>query len=489
MPSVACDRCSKRKEKCLVDKDKKSCQRCEQQKVACLFERRPKRIGRRPTAKPLPYGLVDILNLDDAYAQEEPQQPQQVAPVSPPATSVTTPSPFLDPLSPAWPVGRQHTLPPDTTPRALVHAVLHDKDMFYTFHADFMIGSSFAPAFQRAIQSIAHSADAIVLSAYQTVFTLWDLEHQRIRPLGEVDISAGRDCLRVLQNANTVKPEDAAAILMVGQILLVYHIATICTSAQPILRSALLAVKSYYGDLLEQESLDPITVTPVWIDTVESLVRREIPIVNVATCDRFIVDRQLGLCWTLLPLLHKLCECSARSKAFGALFTAAAYGPLEDDVDDAFSEVEAQIRAWEPKPPVWFYTSFTPMETAAMLLQARVYRRAALLIIHRLRYPLGVRDEPVAGDAHMIVAEISGFMAWAPPEMKGLPVAFPLLVAMLEVKGLGMNIVPQLASFSRHPRHGVDFVRFVDLVWAAREGGFRGLWFDLATNFEMPVLP
>jgi hypothetical protein len=89
----------------------------------------------------------------------------------------------------------------------------------------------------------------------------------------------------------------------------------------------------------------------------------------------------------------------------------------------------------------------------------------------------------------MILAEISSFMAWAPTEMKGLPVALPLLVAMLEVKELGMNIVPQLSYFSRHPRHGVDFTRFVDLVWAAREGGFRGLWFALATNFEMPVLP
>lgn len=362
--------------------------------------------------------------------------------------------------------------------------VLNDRDTFYVLHQQFMIGRSFADRFQAAIWAVSPHADNLLFDAYQAVLSLWDIQHHRIKALGEVDVTAGTECLRVLQNTTTVRREDAPAILMVGQILLVYHIVAMCTSAYSILRSALLAVRPFYDDLLSQQHLDPITITPIFIDTIESLVRREAPVIRGSVCDRFIVDRTVGLCWTLIPLLQELCDCSAQSRTSGVLTTSSPGG-----VSDLFTDVEYHIKLWEPRPPPSVFSDYTTPEINVMLLQARVYRVAALLLIHRLRYPLGERDEEALPWANMILAELSGFIAWVPEDMRGVPIGLPLLVAMLEIRGTGEHIIPQMATFATHPRHASEFRRFVSLVWAAREGGFRGLWFDLATSFQIPIVP
>ena len=368
----------------------------------------------------------------------------------------------------------------------MVLDVLNDKDTFYLFHRHFMIGRSFTDRFQAAIWAVSSHADGMLLEAYQAALGLWDMRHNRIKYFREVDVSVGTDCLRILQNTTTVRREDAAAILMTGQVLLVYHIATMLTSANSILRSALLAVRPFYPDLLSQPNLDPITITPILLDTLESLIRRETPVIRIPPCDRFIVDRYVGLCWTLLPLLHKLCDCSAQSKASGPWSPSST-----DQGPDNFSDVEHEIRLWEPRPPASVFADYTTPEINVMLLQARVYRAAALLIIHRLRHPLGERDDEALVWANTIMAELTGFIGWAPDDMRGLPIGLPLLVAMLETRagGEGERIIPQMATFATHPRHASEFRRFVSLVWAAREGGFRGLWFDLATSFQMPIVP
>jgi len=448
--------------------------------VRCSFDRKQRRMGRRPTAKAMPYGKCEVLSFENLESIETEDRSSTSTtsfsdPPETPSTSVSVSSLTQCPSEPTAVL---------CAPAGMVNEVLYTSEMFYHFHRHFMIGRSFSDGFQRAVWTVMGQTDGIVFEAYQAALGIWDTEKERIRPLGEVDVSAGRDCLKRLQDAATVQPGDAAAILMVGQILLVYHVATICTSAQPILRSALLAVKPFYEDLLSQPELDPITVTPILIDTVESLVRREMPVIKCPETERLVVDRSAGVCWSLLPLLQKLCECSAREKASEPLFSR---GPC-DGGPDIFTEVESQIRVWEPKIPNIF-SDYSQLEVASMLLQARLYKAGALLIIHRLRYPLGENDEEAIIQANVILAELSAFVAWAPDELRGLPIGLPLLCAMLETREHGEHIVSQMATFSRHPRHEMEFRRFVDLVWAAREGGFRGLWFDLAKSFQMPLVP
>lgn len=100
-----------------------------------------------------------------------------------------------------------------------------------------------------------------------------------------------------------------------GQALAVFDILIGGTSAHAILRSSLLSIRDWYPLLVQDAFLDPITITPVFSDTVECLVKREIPVIRFTPPpDRGVVDRYTGLCGTLLPLLYDLCECSHVTK-------------------------------------------------------------------------------------------------------------------------------------------------------------------------------
>lgn len=442
-------------------------------------------MGRRPVVKNPPYGSCEVLSLDEPAQSPRHVLSGEPSPANGNSQTEACPTPGISVEGVLSPPTSREDKPP-TSPSFVARDVLNDREVFYLFHWPYMIGPSFTDRFQAAIRAVSSHADGMLLEAYDAALNLWDIKHQRIKSLGEVDVSAGTDCLRVLQNTTTVRREDAAAIVMAGQILLVYHIVTMCTSAYSILRSALLAVRPFYDDLLSQPHLDPITITPIFLDTVESLIHREPPIIRIPTCHRFIVDRYAGLCWTLLPLLQQLCDCSARAKASGPWSPS----PASDDEPDMFADLEHQIRLWEPRPPPSVFSGYTTREVNAMLLQARVYRTAALLIIHRLRHPLGTRDDEALVHANVIIAELLGFVGWAPDGMRGLPIALPLLVALLETRTSGgEDVIPEMGSFAMHPRHASEFRRFISLVWAAREGGFRGLWFDLATSFQVPIIP
>ncbi|KAF4121474.1 hypothetical protein GMORB2_1881 [Geosmithia morbida] len=372
---------------------------------------------------------------------------------------------------------------------AIIDGIMNDPIVFCRFHENFTIGRSFTADFQAAVRAVAPFANGILIDSYRASLNMWEVGTRRVRLPSEGDVSSGTDCLRLLQDAgsSTKCSEDAAATLMAGQVLLVHHVAMMCTSAHSILRSSLLAVEPFYRDLLSQPAMDTITITPILVDTIESLVRRESPIIRTSLCDRYyIVDRSVGLCWSLLSLIQELCDCSVRVREQG---TMASRPSSDDDGRDAYTDIEAKIRRWEAWPPPDVFSRFTALEVTAMLLQARLYRIATLLIIHRLRYPLGVRDEEALVGANMIFSELKSFMSWAPSDLRALPIGLPLLVAMLEIKEPGEGIVGQLALFETYPRYVSEFIRFVDLVWDARKGGFRGPWVDLAAQFQMPMLP
>lgn len=101
--------------------------------------------------------------------------------------------------------------------------------------------------------------------------------------------------------------------------------------------------------------------------------------------------------------------------------------------NDNYSEIEQRLRQWEPSCPTALFSKYSHIEVSAMIMQARVYRIAGLLLIHRLRYPLGVEDEEGSRLAMIIVAELSCFVQWAPQEVKDMAVCLPLFLAMIEV--------------------------------------------------------
>lgn len=476
-------------------------------------------MGRPPVGRKLPNGHGEIILHLDLHSSVETKRPPRSqsrtpTPPTPSRTQATAENNLesdtisilvegeLPLVSPMPPIDLADISVPIVSSWYLHHMrkqplrdILGDRLLFYMCHRHFMIGPSFSNRFWACIQQLISCSDGQLLDAYQAVFNIWDTSHH-VKAPNEVDLAKGSHCLQRLRSTTESaglngtegrSPLYAAALLMVGQVLLVYHMFTTCTSAHTIIQHVLLQAEEAYPVLLAQPALDPITITPVIIDTVECLVRRECPIIHVKQADRFIVDRSIGLCWTLLPLLQQLCitshECKMKT-------TSTALGPLSNgSVNHAFTDIERKIKDWEPLAPPSFFSDFTPLEASAMLLQARVYRTAALLIIHRLRNPLGVNDEKARWYADLIHAELASFLAATSGGKQGLPIGLPFLVAALEMKGCCKEALAHLSAFSSNLRYGEDLQRFIDNAWAASADGFTGTWFDLVDNtFTIPVM-
>ncbi|KAF4818305.1 hypothetical protein CGCSCA5_v005394 [Colletotrichum siamense] len=375
-----------------------------------------------------------------------------------------------------------------------LHRVLSDQQTFYSYHRHFMIGPSFSDSFRSAITVVFARSGGVLLDAYLAALALWDGQHKRMKTLDEVNPREGSNCLKQLQAAAIIDAHDAAAVIMLGQVLVVYHVILLGTSAHAILRQSLLLVKDWVPSLLAQPCLYPITITSILVDTVECLVKREIPVIQPPRGDYSTVDRTFGLCSGLICILYELCAISYEAKK-----SACAGSFLSDDpmhlrlrnCSNELADIERRVRVWEPAPPATFFNQFSRLEVSAMMLQARVYRLATLLIIHRLQYPLGVKDDTALRLAMSILVELECFVEWAPVEMKGLPIGLPLLVSSLEIDSPSERVIKYVSPVTAgESGYGTKLKSFASLVKSARDNGYRGLWFDLIEGgLHIPVLP
>ena len=270
--------------------------------------------------------------------------------------------------------------------------------------------------------------------------------------------------------------------------------STFSTPAHAIIRCALMSTKDWFPILIREPALDTAIVCPVLIDIVECLTRREIPVVRLPIpSNRIIVDRYAGLCVTLLPLLYDLCTLSYDLKVANHPTTTAV-----TDNADYLTNIERAIQYWKPTLPPNLFTDYDKEEILLMTTQSVIYRLAALLIIHRLRYPLGINDEPAINHATAIFSELYKFafsMTVSMPQKKqpalgALPMVFPLMLAMLEIEGPGETLLGLLSSFTVQSVCATRIAGFVNEVRVARQAGFGRIWFDLVdSKLHVSVIP
>jgi len=359
-------------------------------------------------------------------------------------------------------------------------------DDFAATHMPFMFGPSFTGDFQKAVYSILVLSGSIITDGYLAFLRLMTQYHTSTHTsLCAADMQKGAKGLQCLRNVGILQPHDAACVLLLGQVLFVFDILTdmFSSSAHAIIRSSLISAKQQFPLLVQEPALDTITICPVLVDTVECLVRRKVPIIRLDLEDRIVVDRYVGLCSTLLPLLYDLCYQSHSAKtAVGSRATQAS--------GDEFDDIEQSIRDWVPVLPSNFFSSYGGKEVQMMMAQANAYHLAALLVIHRLRYPLGVQDTIGQRYANCILRELSSLPQSTPRSWVALPVIFPLMLVMLEVEGPGEELLEKLSSFTVQSICASKLRGFVEHIRAAKESGYDGLWFDLVEeNLYFAVIP
>lgn len=364
-----------------------------------------------------------------------------------------------------------------------------DVEQFSVIHLPFMLGASFIPESQRTVHAILSFSGPTLAEGYLAFLGLMtayqkSLVMRRDKP----DMVKAAMGLQRLRSVTISHDYDAACALFLGQTMYVFNVLTAedSSTAHSIIRSALMSTRQWIPRLVHFPVMDTILMTPLLVDTVECLARREVPIIRLPHTDRIVIDRYVGLCASLLPLLYDLCECSHELK----LDVHDLESDSQQGLYERLAEIEQSIINWKPPTSPQLFTDFGEHEILAMVTQADVYRLAALLIVHRLRYPLGVEDETAHQLAGGIFAEMSFFAKTAAKQTTALPVVFPMTIAMLEIEGPGEMLWDELASFTVQSASAHRLRGFIRHVRAARESGFRGLWFELTdTKLQAAVPP
>jgi hypothetical protein len=157
--------------------------------------------------------------------------------------------------------------------------------------------------------------------------------------------------------------------------------------------------------------------------------------------------------------------------------------------DGRLADIEKTIIEWKPPRPPHLFIEHEPHERLAITTQANVYRLAALLIIHRLRYPLGVEDGTAREFANGILSYLSLFAQSATKETAALPVIFPLTIAMIEIEEPCEDLWDRVCIYTVQGMCATRLRVFIKQIRASRESGYKGIWFDLVDEHLRAAVP
>jgi hypothetical protein len=359
-----------------------------------------------------------------------------------------------------------------------------DREQFSALHMPFLIGPSFVPMSQKVTSTLLYQSAPVLADAY-LAYTALMTRYQRTPIMRQVepDIAKAAKGLQHLRDINIKKDTDAVCALSLGQTMYAFHVlaASDAFKAHSVVQNALIRAKSWVPRLIHSPITQMFIITPVLIDTVECLVRREVPIIRLPSTDHVIIDRYAGVCATLLPLLYDLCQCSHNMKS-GVLDIRGFH--------DRLAGIQQTITEWKPPTPPQLFIEHGPHERLLIITQANVYRLAALLAIHRLRYPLGVQDEIARELANGIFSHILSFAQSAAKEVTAFPMIFPLTMAMIEDEGKDEDLGNKLPLFASQSMGAIRLVGSIKQIRASREAGYDGIWFNLVgTHLRMAMPP
>lgn len=421
MQRKACDQCHARRKRCLTRPASSTCTRCEKASLTCTTSRQQPRVGRPPKEdRGLPGAARASLGLWDctvSTSKEIPTAPG-TATASPESQSQSQSQPQPDDLDPNLEFYRQHDI--------------------------YMIGSTFASDFHRALE-YCHSHSAPLLDdIFHACSSSLSWARFGVLSADQVDVASGAASVEKLRNAVITHTHDAAAVLMLGQALAAFDSLVASTATMSILRYTLSLVRPWYPDILGTRVLESVAISPIFWDTVWCLLHREIPIVKPVLAREGIVDRVAGLCTSLLPILYDLCVVS-HSLAKPSISESEVKSQYE-----ALGIIENRIRTWDPEPILSTSSSsppanthYTPLETLSMKTQVSMYRTAILLLIHHIRtsspphHPKHEYDSEYAPTlAREILTTRANFFALAGPTAKLQNTSFPLILAMLTIPNI-----------------------------------------------------
>lgn len=342
---------------------------------------------------------------------------------------------------------------------------------FYELNDIFMIGPTFTKSFRQALNYSYLKAPHILRDMFSVmIMYMANTSKPNTTAPAHAEIAGVADLLRKLQATEIANDNDALAVLVLGQSLAALDTFIVSTGSMLILRHSLYLAKPWYPQLAQVGFLDPVTVTPIFWELLECLIKREIPIIRPRIHRPHVVDRLFGLCVSLLPMLYDLCEVSHEMKVQSQ--------PESKKLD----VIEQQVLAWSPDESSLQSMPFTDSEIMLLRAQAAIYRSASLLLIHRLKYPLSHQDGIAVSYANDIMEEKDKILLYGGPDTKLQFGCFPLFLALLEIPLRPENFWKSLTRLSYCPACAEQFFAFHKYFWQRRWDGFKGSLFDLIND-------
>ncbi|KAJ9632903.1 hypothetical protein H2204_007471 [Knufia peltigerae] len=512
-PRRSCDRCYAKKERCTFNSHgASSCTLCERHQVDCTFVRVRRRVGRRPKVNR--FGSRDYMHVwDSDRTSQKSAVPGAEASTSSstlalPNTPATTATSATEWATEDSSEGDAETLSirTDRSPRAVSHAdpatpsldleqrnprgyrvttrwlqnqsqfvareLFEDRyvdlDVFYTTNDIFMSGPSFANQYRDSLLLVYRFSPAYLRDIGRAMLSALTWARLRTSSYEQVDITTGALTLQRLRTATVCDLSGAVMAIGLGPILAAFDLLTSGIGSALILRHALRLAKPWYQTLLDTPALNPVTISSIFWDTAHCLLNRQIPVVEFEARDEHVIDRVAGLCTTLLPLLYRLCTLSH----------GIAQSSLQVHLEPLL-DLHAAISSWTRTLSAEEEQRFSTMECLQLNTQARMYRTAALLLIHRIMNPMGTNDYVAVAYADTVALELSNYLSAAAPRKKLQFVFVPIFLSMLESRTLSEEVWKSLKIMDG-PSLGLDkLAKAVKAAWDKRDAGFSGSLFDL----------
>ncbi|TLD33724.1 hypothetical protein PspLS_01634 [Pyricularia sp. CBS 133598] len=246
--------------------------------------------------------------------------------------------------------------------------------------------------------------------------------------------------------------------------------------------------------------VDRDLVPLAYLDTCNCLVRRMVPAARLEVGGPPGVDRYIGVCGSLLPVLYDICELSRDLRALQLAKNTAGKDDLGSGcrvgrmvqqcaLQQRQQRLHRALEDWQPALPGNFGTAYTPAEQAVMHGQARIHKLTATLILHRLAVTFD-QDGGYGGRGPRLAAELLRRMTelytaagrYPKEERAGVGtfdyrLSLSLVVAAAELTSAGdrrdcLEVKFPLVVSRLYPEVDRMLREFVGYVWARRDDGF-----------------
>ncbi|RDW82813.1 hypothetical protein BP6252_03925 [Coleophoma cylindrospora] len=438
----ACDRCYELKARCIRISAAIDCKRCNRLAQKCLTLRPVRPAGRRVQVR------------TNAIADTLPGQQTSAAEAQDDSCKIDTQ---------LWNLG------PDEKKTLLFFLAQPD-----TFEYC-VVCPSFNKAEQRSFAAPLPAALPVLKDAY--LACAGALKPPYLGPKTEVDsainLRHASSALKTLRSLPVGNYEEAAICLTLGTALALFVYSAVGVGLFDICHSSLSKAEPFLDMAMLDPDTKPLVTFLVLLETMTCFVDRQKPTLRIQMRKAERVDRHLGLCLPLLPYYYDLCEIN---HALAVTTDEKCLARILHTLDG----IQAAVDRWQPSQPDDFIDKFSSADIVHLLAQAKVYRLAALLVSHRLRYVFGQQDNQADIWSKEIMRELE--LARRVTSRLTRFVTLPFLVAAVEIRGVDERI-ETLQNVAKYVDQFTPVIQKVTRTFLARVWRERDVaecsWFDL----------